>query len=84
MNLTTESITVHMGIRGHCAEYFPELPEEFTHQCGVGLTLRQVMVSLGINPLLIMGVVVNGKLAKKDYLLQEGDKVILLSPPTGG
>ena len=73
-----------LALRGHCQEYFHNLPESFTHSVDDGVDLRQIMVQLGINPQLIMGVVVNGKISRKDYCPQEGDSIILLSPPTGG
>ena len=77
-------MTVHIAIRGHCQEYFPEVAEEFDHPLIAGQDLRQIMEGLGIKPQLIMGVVVNGKLQKKDYRPLAGDRIMLLSPPTGG
>ena len=77
-------INLHIMIRGHCHEFFPEIPEEFEHQAEEGISLRQIMTGLAINPMLIMGVIVNGKLAKKDHLPKDGDRIILLSPPSGG
>jgi len=77
-------ISIEIAIKGHCLEYFPHIAEVFHHTTTPGLTLRQIMNELGINPQLIMGVVVNGKLQKKEYIPENGDRVILLSPPSGG
>jgi len=84
MNAETSRISITIAIKGHCREYFPEVPEFFEHKAESGQTLRQILVELGINPQLIMGTLVNGKMQKKDYQPAEGDKIILLSPPTGG
>ena len=84
MSADAETISIEILIRGHCHEYFPHIPESFTHTCLGGNELRQIMEGLGIKPQLIMGVVVNGKLKSKNYIPVQGDRIILLSPPTGG
>ena len=77
-------IALHIAIHGHCREFFPQTPEEFEYRAPAGQNLRNIMETLGIKPQLIMGMVVNGKLQKKDYLPMDGDRIVLLSPPTGG
>jgi len=84
MSCTEEDIGIHVAIRGHCQEFFPDMPEEFKFHTQSEQNLRQIMTAIGIKPQLIMGVLVNGKLQKKDYRPANGDKIILLSPPSGG
>ena len=78
------NISYSIAIKGHCHEFFSQVPELFEHQTPPGQELREVLVNLGIKPELIMGVIVNGKSQKKDYKPVSGDRIILLSPPTGG
>jgi molybdopterin converting factor small subunit len=84
MNETKTPIALHIAIHGHCREFFPQAPDEFELRAAAGQNLRHILEALGIKPQLIMGMVVNGKLQKKDYLPMDGDRIVLLSPPTGG
>ncbi len=49
-----------------------------------GRTVRETLVSLGIPPELIALVVVNGEQQSKDYVIQEGDVVRVLTVIGGG
>jgi len=84
MSSLTAQIPISIAIKGHCHEYFPQIPEQFDHEVDEGQSMRQILEGLGIKPQLIMGVLVNGKIQKKEYQPASGDRIILLSPPTGG
>ena len=77
-------IDLYIAIRGHCREFFPHTSEEFEHRASAGQSLGHILESLGIKSQLIMGMAVNGRLRKKDYTPADGDRILLLSPPTGG
>ena len=49
-----------------------------------GVSVRQSLVVIGINPDLVAGVFVNGEQQSKDYVLQDGDIVKLLAVIGGG
>ena len=49
-----------------------------------GQTVREAIISIGINPDLVAGVFINGDLETKDYVLQDGDIVKLLAIIGGG
>jgi sulfur carrier protein ThiS len=49
-----------------------------------GLTVREAVDLIGINPDLVAGVFVNGEQQTKDYILREGDIVKLLAVIGGG
>ena len=49
-----------------------------------GKTVRDTLTVLGINPDLVAGVIVNGELQTKDYILQKKDIVKLLAVIGGG
>ena len=49
-----------------------------------GKTVRETLTTLGIDPDLVAGVIVNGELQTKDYILQEKDVVKLLAVIGGG
>jgi sulfur carrier protein ThiS len=50
----------------------------------VGLSVREAIAHLGINPDLVAGVFINGEQESKDYVLQDGDIVKLLAVIGGG
>ncbi len=49
-----------------------------------GVSVRQVLTMIGINPDLVAGVFVNGEQQTKDYILQDGDVVKLMAVIGGG
>ncbi len=49
-----------------------------------GRTVREILVELNVKPELIAGVIVNGALQTKDYQVQDGDEIKIMSVIGGG
>ncbi len=49
-----------------------------------GLSVRETLAQIGINPDLVAGVFVNEEQQAKDYIIQDGDIVKLLAVIGGG
>ena len=49
-----------------------------------GISIRETLKIIGINPDLVAGVFVNEEQQSKDYILQDGDMVKLLAVIGGG
>lgn len=49
-----------------------------------GISVRESLAHIGINPDLVAGVFVNGEQQSKDYILRDGDIVKLLAVIGGG
>ena len=49
-----------------------------------GKTVRETLIELQIKPEIVAGVIVNGALESKDYMLQDGDQVKLMAVMSGG
>lgn len=49
-----------------------------------GISVREAITNIGINPDLVAGVFVNEDQQSKDYILQDGDIVKLLAVIGGG
>jgi sulfur carrier protein ThiS len=49
-----------------------------------GLSVRETVSQLGINPDLVAGVFINGEPLTKDYIVQDGDVIKLLAVIGGG
>jgi sulfur carrier protein ThiS len=49
-----------------------------------GQTVREVLVAAKILPEMVAGVVVNGDLQSKDFILQDADDVKLIAVMSGG
>ena len=57
-------------------------PSEYT--VASGLTVRATLVSLGIEPLTVALVIVNKVHENKDYIIREGDEVLVMAVVGGG
>ena len=66
---------------GMLKTYIGELKET---SVDTGLSVREALIMLGINPDLVAGVFVNDEQQSKDYILQDGDIVKLLAVMGGG
>ena len=66
---------------GMLKTYIGELKETSVE---AGLSVRETLNLIGINPDLVAGVFVNEELQTKDYILQDGDIVKLLAVIGGG
>jgi len=75
---------VRVHVRGHVAKYFPQEQDRFDYPVKLPLTALELLRSLNVDPLLIMGVSVNGVKRSKDALINVGDEVLFFSPPAGG
>jgi sulfur carrier protein ThiS len=66
---------------GMLKTYIGELKET---SVDAGLSVRETIAKIGINPDLVAGVFVNEEQQSKDYILQDGDIVKLLAVIGGG
>ena len=66
---------------GMLKPYIGEI-QETTVQAG--FSVRETLISIGINPDLVAGVFVNNDQQSKDYIIQDGDIVKLLAVIGGG
>ncbi|OGO63864.1 MAG: hypothetical protein A2029_07395 [Chloroflexi bacterium RBG_19FT_COMBO_47_9] len=66
---------------GMLKTYIGELKET---SVDAGLSVRETLTIIGINPDLVAGVFVNDEQQNKDYVLQDGDIVKLLAVIGGG
>lgn len=56
--------------------------EEYMVESGV--TVRETLVSLGIQPLTVALVMVNNEQSNKDHVIQDGDKIRVMAVVGGG
>jgi len=66
---------------GMLKTYIGELKET---SVDAGLSVRETLKIIGINPDLVAGVFVNDEQQNKDYILQDGDIIKLLAVIGGG
>ena len=74
-------MTATMRPLGMLKTYIGELKET---SVDAGLSVRETLTIIGINPDLVAGVFVNDEQQNKDYVLQDGDIVKLLAVIGGG
>lgn len=75
---------IRVSIRGHVVKYFPGEQERFEFEVASPITVLDMLKDLGVDPLLIMMVNINGVKQPKTATIQPGDEVLLFSPPAGG
>jgi sulfur carrier protein ThiS len=80
-NLIFEFMSATIRPLGMLKDYIGEVKEI---QVEAGLTVRETLQHIGINPDLVAGVFVNGDQQTKDYVIQDGDTVKLLAVIGGG
>jgi len=66
---------------GMLKTYIGELKETTVE---AGISVRQAIQQIGINPDLVAGVFVNGEQQSKDYMIRDGDLIKLLAVIGGG
>ncbi len=79
-------IAVHLhDILKSKVKAFPVSAEgSFDYQLSAGASINLFLQDLGLDRRYVGLVVVNGRQAAKDYCLQDGDRVELFSPMSGG
>lgn len=75
---------VHVKVRGHAREYFHDKRSEFDFEFSEGETVADMLGKLGINPLLVMRVIMGGVPVPKTASLQDGSEITLITPVAGG
>jgi sulfur carrier protein ThiS len=73
------TVTIHLV--GQLKIIFNNQP---TISVDAGQTVRDILVGAQIMPEMVAGVVVNGDLQSKDYILQDEDDVKLIAVMSGG
>ncbi|KKM11674.1 hypothetical protein SY88_08145 [Clostridiales bacterium PH28_bin88] len=69
---------------GIVRDYFPPGQDRITVRLDRPLTVKEILVEkLGINPDVLMAVLVDGRYRSRDYVLAGGEEITLV-PPLGG
>ncbi len=66
---------------GHLKQYFEGQSEVLIEP---GQSVRELLLGKNIKPELVAGVIVNGGLESKDYLIRDGDEIKIMSVMGGG
>jgi sulfur carrier protein ThiS len=73
------SVTIHLV--GQLKSIFNN---QSTINVDAGQTVRKFLIAAQVMPEMVAGVVVNGDLQSKDYILQDADDVKLIAVMSGG
>lgn len=74
---------VKISVYGHSGQYFPKsLPVEL--DLDKPLSVADILDKLGVNPQLVMSVFSGGERRTRDYIPEDGEELVLVSPPAGG
>jgi len=78
-------VQVTLLVYGHAREYFPGRAERYQVQLAGPLSVEAILREhLAVNPSLVMAVMAGGQRHSREYVPQDGEEVVLLSPASGG
>jgi len=78
-------VRVTVLVYGHSREYFPGGAERHELQLAGPLSVEELLREhLGVDPSLVMAVMAGGRRHSREYVPQDGEEVVLLSPASGG
>jgi len=78
-------VKVTILVYGHSREYFPGRAERHEVQLAGPLSIEDILRQcLGVDPSLVMAVLAGGRRYSREYVPQDGEEVVLLSPASGG
>ena len=80
----TARIRVGISVHGHVTEFFPGKKGKFQVELLGPSSIREILIGLQVKPELIATTLVNGQRRDKDYLPEDGDEVVFISPAAGG
>ncbi|MGB9867198.1 MAG: hypothetical protein ACPLPR_04745 [Bacillota bacterium] len=74
---------VRLAVYGHSQQY---LPGHFPVEVDLDgpRSVEEILDMLGINQQLVMGVFSKGQRRSKAYVPEDGEEIVLVSPPAGG
>ena len=75
-------IVLHLS--GGLRAILPHLPEEIAIDVEEPVSLREILVQAGINPLLVVLITVDGKRGEKDQVIDHDARIGLVGPMAGG
>ncbi len=75
-------ISLHLS--GGLRAVLAHLPETMTLHVDGLASLRDILVRAGINPLLVMVVIVDGERVDKDVVVDQDAEIVLVGPMAGG
>lgn len=76
---------VTLLVYGHSREYFPGVAERHVLQLPGPLSIDEILRKhLRVDPSLVMAVMTGGRRYSREYVPQDGEEVVLLSPASGG
>lgn len=75
---------VKVVLAGHLREFFPGLAEGKELVLEQPATVAEVLAEIGVAAELPSAVIVNRQRVDRNYVLADGDELLLLSPMAGG
>ncbi len=78
------SITMTLHLSGGLRAILPDRPECITLTRDRPESAGQILIEAGINPLVIMKLIVNGRVADKSDIIDQDAEIYLIAPMAGG
>gem|GEM_PF-2117872 len=78
------SITINLHLSGGLRAILPDRPECITVTCDRPELAGQILIEAGINPRVIMKLIVNGRVADKSDIIDQDAEIYLIAPMAGG
>lgn len=77
-------LRIRVILSGSLRQIYKDIGPELVIDLEKPTTVRELLCKLGINPLVVASVFVNGQCRSKDYLISVDEEIVLLGPLAGG
>ncbi|KUO50953.1 MAG: hypothetical protein APF76_03125 [Desulfitibacter sp. BRH_c19] len=77
-------LKIKLSLSGSLRHIYEDKQSEIVIEVQNPTTVRKLLCSIGINPIVVARVFVNGKCESKDYLIATDEEIVLLGPLAGG
>ncbi|WP_035267551.1 MoaD/ThiS family protein [Desulfitibacter alkalitolerans] len=75
---------IRVIVSGSLRQIYKDIGTELVVDLEKPTTVRELLCIMGINPIAVASVFVNGKCKSKDYLITKNDEIVLIGPLAGG
>lgn len=77
-------LRIKLILSGSLRQIYKDKQTEIPIKLENSTTVKNLICSIGINPIVVTNVFINGKVESKDYLITTDQEIVLLGPLAGG
>lgn len=75
---------VKLTLSGSLRTIYKDKEAETIKEIAEPITVKELLYNLGINPIVVPSILINGECASKDFLITEDVEIVVFGPLAGG